>query len=89
MLEHEALSQAKLALRNQLRSGEISMGAATRCMRKMTGLNQKDYAKKILGISPRILMNIELDRGNPTLDTLNKVGKPFGYRVTFAPHLTA
>jgi hypothetical protein len=52
MLEHEALSQAKLALRNQLRSGEISMGAATRCMRKMTGLNQKDYAKKILGITP-------------------------------------
>ena len=85
MAEEYTLTERKLALRQQLQAGAISIGQATRSMRKMTGLNQKDYAKRVLGIAPRILMNIELDRGNPTLDTLNKIGKPFGYRVTFAP----
>ena len=28
---------------------------------------------------------IELDRGNPTTETLNKIGRPFGYTVGFVP----
>lgn len=84
-MDAELLTQQKLALREQLQQGTISIGDATRAMRKMTGLNQKDYANKVLGISPRVLVNIELNRGNPTLDTLNKIGKPFGYQVNFIP----
>jgi len=37
----------------------------------------------IVGIAPRILAAIERVEGNPTIDTLNKVGRPFGYKVGF------
>lgn len=84
-MDAELLTKQKLALREHLQQGTISLGEATRAMRKMTGLNQKDYAKKVLGISPTVLVNIELDRGNPTLETLNKIGKPFGYQISFRP----
>lgn len=54
-------------------------------MRRITGLSQKDYAQRIVGIAPRILVEVELDKGNPTLDTLNKIGQPFDYVAGFAP----
>ena len=38
-----------------------------------------------MGISTRILAEIELDRRNPTVETLNKIGRPFGYTVGFVP----
>ncbi|WP_369832087.1 hypothetical protein [Motiliproteus sp. MSK22-1] len=37
----------------------------------------------MLNTTPRILMAIENDKGNPTLDTLKKIGKPFGYEIGF------
>ena len=47
------------------------------------GLTQTEYAEKVLKIYPRVLMEIEKDRGNPTLATLVKIAKPFGLRVGF------
>lgn len=76
-------TEAKRALAEALRNGELTLGQAVRRMRKITGLNQKDYATRIVGISPRILAEIERDEGNPTLETLNKIGRPFGYCVGF------
>ena len=66
-----------------LASGEITIGEATKRMRKIVGLTQKDYAEKVLKIYPRVLMEIEKDRGNPTLETLEKIGKPFGLKIGF------
>ena len=40
---------------------------------------------RIVGIATRILAEVELDHGNPTLETLNKIGRPFGYEVGFVP----
>ena len=54
-----------------------------RGMRMIAGMSQKDYAQRIVGIATRILAEVELDQGNPTLETLNKIGRPFGYRVGF------
>lgn len=76
---------AKQKLREALQTGKLTPGQAVRRMRKITGLNQKEYAQRIVGISPRILAEIERDEGNPTLETLNKIGRPFGYRVGFLP----
>jgi len=50
-------------------------------MRKITGITQTEFAGKILKIYPRVLMELERDRGNPTLETLEKVAKPFGLKV--------
>jgi transcriptional regulator with XRE-family HTH domain len=48
-------------------------------------MTQKDYAKKIVGVSPRILSEFENGSGNPTLATLEKIASPFGLKVTFLP----
>lgn len=75
--------EAKEKLFESLAAGEITIGQATRCMRKIVGLTQKDYAEKVLNIYPRVLMEIEKERGNPTLETLEKLARPFGLRVGF------
>tara|TARA_R110002167_G_scaffold312023_2_gene517750 strand:- start:25 stop:288 length:264 start_codon:yes stop_codon:yes gene_type:complete len=76
-------TELKKELNRALDAGELTLGQATRQMRKIVGMTQKDYAKKVLGITPRILMAIENDKGNPTLDTLKKIAKPFGYEIGF------
>lgn len=54
-------------------------------MRKILGMNQKEYAKKVADIYPRILSQFENGTGNPTLATLEKIARPFGLKVTFLP----
>ncbi len=54
-------------------------------MRKILGMTQKEYAKKVAAISPRILSEFENGTGNPTLATLLKIASPFGLKVTFLP----
>ncbi len=85
MQSPEDPTQAKRDLREALEQGQLSLGEAVRRMRRISGLNQKDYARRIVGISPRILAEVERDEGNPTLDTLNKIARPFGYRIHFVP----
>ena len=80
---HEEIRNKKLSLYNKIQAGEITIGQATREMRKIVGLTQPEYAEKVLGIAPRVLMEIDKGRGNPTLETLSKVGKPFGLEVGF------
>ena len=78
-------AEMKEALYISLAVGDIGIQEATRQMRKILGLTQKDYAKKIAGISPRILSEFENGAGNPTLATLEKIASPFGLKVTFLP----
>lgn len=68
-----------------LAKGNIDIREATRQMRKILGMTQKDYAKKIARVSPRILSEFENGSGNPTLATLKKIASPFGLKVTFLP----
>ena len=76
---------AKRELIEAIENHELSLGEAVRRMRKISGLNQKAYAERIVGIAPRILAEVERGEGNPTLETLNKIGRPFGYVVGFVP----
>lgn len=73
----------KEALYADIKRGALTLGQATRRMRKIVGMTQTEYAEKILRIYPRVLMEIERDRGNPTLETLEKIGRPFGLKVGF------
>jgi len=51
-----------------------------RKMRKITGLAQPEYAR-LVGVSPRVLIDLERGVGNPTLKTLEKIISPFGLRI--------
>ncbi len=58
-----------------------NLPGAVRQMRKTTGLTQAEYAK-LVGIAPRVLIDLERGVGNPTLKTLEKLAAPFGLRVS-------
>ncbi|ABQ24475.1 helix-turn-helix transcriptional regulator [Geotalea uraniireducens] len=79
----EEIRREKEALYADIDAGLLTIGQATRRMRKIVGLTQTEYAEKILKIYPRVLMEIERDRGNPTLETLEKIARPFGLKVGF------
>ena len=79
------MARMKETLYVDLARGHIDMREATRRMRKILGMNQKDYARKVAAISPRILSEFENGSGNPTLATLEKIASPFGLQVTFLP----
>jgi DNA-binding XRE family transcriptional regulator len=51
-----------------------------RTMRLIARKSQAEYAR-ICGVAPRVLANIESGKGSPTLETLEKLLKPFGYRI--------
>ncbi len=61
------------------------MGAAVRRLRKeVTGLQQARFAQ-MCKLSVRALRQLELDEGNPTVQTLNSVFNPFGMQVGIVP----
>lgn len=80
----EEIKSEKESLYADIEAGRLTIGQATRRMRKIVGMTQTEYAEKVLKIYPRVLMEIERDRGNPTLETLQKIGAPFGLLVRFA-----
>ena len=51
-----------------------------RTMRLIARKSQAEYAR-MCGVAPRVLVNIESGKGSPTVDTLEKLLRPFGYRV--------
>lgn len=77
------MRKEKEALYADLEAGKLTLGQAARRMRKIVGLTQVEYAERALKIYPRVLMEIERDRGNPTLETLEKIGRAFGLKVGF------
>jgi len=81
----EEMARMKEELYRGLAQGDISIREATRRMRKILGMSQKEYAQKVADISPRILSEFENGSGNPTLATLEKIAIPFGLKITFLP----
>jgi DNA-binding XRE family transcriptional regulator len=79
----EEIHLQRVALYDDLDRGLLSIGEATRRMRQIVGMTQTEYAERILKIYPRVLMEIERNRGNPTLETLEKIARPFGLTVGF------
>ena len=63
--DHQEMARMKEALYFGLAKGDIDIRKATRQMRKILGMTQKEYAKKVAGISPRILSEFENGTGTP------------------------
>lgn len=51
-----------------------------RTMRLITRKSQIEYAK-LCEVAPRVLADIEAGKGSPTVETLEKLLRPFGYRI--------
>lgn len=70
----------------RLAAGELSLGDAVRLMRLAVGMTQVQYAKMV-HIDMRVLADIEKGEGNPRLDTLEKLAKPYGLQISFVKKL--
>jgi DNA-binding XRE family transcriptional regulator len=72
------------ALYAALRDGTMSLPDAVKRLRRLSKLTQPEFAAH-RGISVQALRHVESGRGNPTLDTLNKIVEVFGLQVGFVP----
>lgn len=76
--------QLQKELEEDLLSANVTLEDAIRRIRKLTGMTQKQFAQEV-GIATRTYIDLERGIGNPTLETLEKIGGPFGYEVLFVP----
>jgi DNA-binding XRE family transcriptional regulator len=74
-IEHRA------TLYDAIGRGELGFPEALRKLRRSVGKTQAEYAK-LVGLSARILKEIEKGRGNPTLKSIRKALKPFNLDIT-------
>lgn len=76
-----AVREAKRAeLYERAARGDLGLVEAVRMMRKIASKTQAAYAAMV-GVSPRVLMDFERGAGNPTLETLEKLLRPFGLEL--------
>lgn len=81
-LSAEERRKVRETLADRLAAGELSIGESVRLMRLATGMTQVQYAK-LVGIDLRVLAAVERGEGNPRLDTLEKLARPYGLMVSF------
>ncbi|MFK5927275.1 MAG: helix-turn-helix domain-containing protein [Desulfuromusa sp.] len=81
--DDKELKRLRQELFEQIEGGQISLDEATRTMRRILGMNRKEYAAKILEIGFETLQDVETGQGNPTLKTLRTIGAPFGLDIGF------
>lgn len=60
----------------------MTVGEAVAAMRRLSKLTQPEFAAH-RGLSVQSLRQIESDKANPTMATLNKISAIFGLRVGF------
>ena len=65
--------------------GELTLGMAIRRLRlEVTGFDQETFAR-MCGMSTRALYQLETDKGNPTLSTIDSILRKFGLRMGLMP----
>jgi len=67
---------------NNVIAGTLSLQDTVRSMRKILNMTQTEYAQ-LVGVAPRIIIDLERGVGNPTLKTLEKIGHPFRLKINF------
>ena len=67
---------------DNIKAGNLSIGDAVKEMRRLSRLTQPEFAKH-RNISLGSLRQIEAGEGNPTVETLEKIGSIFGLEVSF------
>ncbi|MBO9428090.1 helix-turn-helix domain-containing protein [Sulfitobacter sp. R18_1] len=65
-------------------AGELALPSAVREIRKSLGMTQAIFAKHF-GLTRIQVIDLEKGKANPTLETLMKIGRPFGFQVGFIP----
>jgi DNA-binding XRE family transcriptional regulator len=64
-------------------TGDLVLPGAVRDIRKALGMTQKVFAEKF-GLTRVQVIELENGKANPTQETLMKIGRPFGFKVSFS-----
>jgi transcriptional regulator with XRE-family HTH domain len=77
----ERREAARQQLYERVKQGNLDLADAVRLMRRVADKTQAEYAK-LVGVSPRVLIDFERGVGNPTVRTLRRMLDPFGLELT-------
>lgn len=80
----EEILQNRRTLAERARTGDLRLPEAVVEIRRGLGLTQDEFAKT-LSLTRRQVAEIEAGTANPTLETLGKIGRLFGFTVGFIP----
>ncbi len=78
----EEISDNRKRLRERADNGDLKLPEAVLEIRKTFGFTQEKLAT-FTGVTKRQISEIETGKANPTVETLNKIGKLFGFSVGF------
>ncbi|MFS2041939.1 MULTISPECIES: helix-turn-helix transcriptional regulator [Rhizobium/Agrobacterium group] len=80
----EEILANRRTLAERARTGDLRLPEAVVEIRRGLGLTQDEFAKT-LSLTRRQVAEIEAGTANPTLETLGKIGRLFGFTVGFIP----
>lgn len=75
--------EAREKFYEQLANKKLTLAETVKAMRVIVGMTQPEFAK-LVAVAPRIITDLERGVGNPTLETLKKIGKPFRLNIIFS-----
>lgn len=81
-IDKEIARQRRTELYDAVNRGELSLRDTVKGMRKISRLTQTEFAAH-RGVSAKVIKEIERGIGNPTVNTLNRIGQFFGLEVAF------
>lgn len=81
-VDKEALRELRSRFYADIDAGVLSLAEAAKAMRAMSGLTQPEFAAR-MGVSLKVIKDVERKTGNPTVASLNKIGEFFNLEVSF------
>jgi len=83
----DEILENRRTLAERARNGDLKLPEAVADIRKGFGMTQEEFATT-LALTRRQVAEIEAGTANPTLETLAKIGRLFGFSVGFVPNST-
>ncbi|WP_454849985.1 helix-turn-helix transcriptional regulator [Rhizobium binxianense] len=80
----DEILENRRTLAERARTGALRLPDAVAEIRKGFGMTQEEFAKT-LSLTRRQVAEIEAGAANPTLETLERIGRLFGFAVGFVP----
>ena len=80
----EEILENRRTLAERARTGDLKLPGAVAQIRKGFGMTQSEFART-LSLTRRQVAEIEAGTANPTLETLERIGRLFGFDVGFVP----
>ncbi|GGI25679.1 MULTISPECIES: helix-turn-helix domain-containing protein [Bradyrhizobium] len=80
----EEIRDRRAAIAAKARAGTLRLPEAVAEMRQALGLTQIEFAR-LFKLTPRQVADIERGAANPTAQTLDKIGRAFGFQIGFIP----